>query len=137
MNRVFSENWFFDYFNEINRNADYENNAKDWEGDILFIVRGDPLSENLKAGIQMLVRLDLYHGKCREINFYDSEENIKTQYSLDGTASDWEAVLKGSLDIVTSILQGKIRVSGNKMKLMRYIPAAEQLILSARKVSMF
>ena len=135
MNPMFSRNWFIDFSNEINVNSDYEKSALDWEGDILFIIRGDQESRNLKAGIDMFVRLDLFHGKCREIEFLSSKGDRKTQYTLDGTASDWESMIVGNSDLVSSVMTGKVRIEGNTMKLMRYLPAAEQLINSARSVT--
>ncbi len=134
MNIIFTREWFYDFYRSINSNARYEEEARDWEGDILFIIRGDGNSGNLKRGVDMLVRLDLFHGKCRTIDFPSGDSDIRTQYSLDGSASDWEEIISGGTDLVSSVMRGKVRIEGNTMKLMRYLSAAEELINTAREV---
>lgn len=135
MNTLFSRDWFLDFYKDINENSQYEKAAETWEGDILFVINGDSQSWNLKPGINMVVRFDLFHGKCRDVEFFSDRNGTKCAFLLEGAASVWESLIHGQTDLVSSVLKGKIRVEGNIMKLMRYIPAAEQLINSARKVS--
>lgn len=135
MNIMFSKGWFSDFMNEINANPEYESAAREWEGDIMFVIKGDRDSSILREGMDVFVRLDLFHGKCRAMDYLFSSGDFKTQYCLDGSASEWESVINGNSDLVSAIMKGKIRIEGNTMKLMRYLPAAEQLINSARKVT--
>lgn len=135
MNQLFSKGWFTDFVEEINRSSEYERVAEDWEGDILFVIRGDLNSTALRMGEDMLAHLDLYHGKCRSIDFPVSVNEVKSQYLIEGNVSEWESIMRGNNDLVSSILKGKIGVEGNMMKLMRYLPAAEQIVLCARRVT--
>lgn len=135
MNQIFSKGWFSDFVEEINHSSEYERVANDWEGDILFIIKGDLNSTVLRMGEDMLAHLDLYHGKCRSIDFPVSVNGVKSQYLIEGAVSEWEAIMRGNSDLVSSIMKGKIGVEGNMMKLMRYLPAAEQIVLCARRVT--
>ncbi len=135
MNTIFSREWFSEFVDRINSSPEYESAAKTWEGDIMFVIRGDNESVSIRAGNEVCVRLDLYHGKCRDMSFLSSGDGPKTDYSLDGSASVWESVIRGETDLISSVMNGKIRLSGNTMKLMRYLKAAEELIISARSVT--
>lgn len=135
MNQLFSKGWFADFVDEINQSPEYERSATDWEGDILFIIKGDLNSTILRQGEDVLAHLDLYHGKCRTIDFPVSVNEVKSQYSIKGDVSDWEAIMRGNADLVSSMMKGKIEVEGNMMKLMRYLPAAEQIVSCARRVT--
>lgn len=135
MKTLFSREWFTDFAGELNRDATYENLAKEWEGDILFIINGDSSSTSLRWGESMLARLDLFHGKCRKLDFPDSADGTVSQYRIEGDASDWEAIMKGNADLISSIMKGVVKVEGNLMKLMKYLPAAEEIVRCARRVT--
>ena len=56
-----SHEWIKALKDEINKNHEFEEMAKTWEGDFLFIVLPD---EDLQE--ELIFYVDLWHGKCRD-----------------------------------------------------------------------
>ena len=54
--------WFQDLVGQINASADYQEAAKDWEGDIAFLVEAEP---DRGMPDDTWGYLDLWHGTCR------------------------------------------------------------------------
>jgi len=61
MVRFPSDEWINKFKEELNKNKAYEDAAKNWEGDFLFIITPD---DGLNEEFTFYV--DLWHGKCRE-----------------------------------------------------------------------
>ncbi|MGC8644947.1 MAG: SCP2 sterol-binding domain-containing protein [Thermoplasmata archaeon] len=132
--RLFSDEWFEVFARNINLNPAYRRAASDWEGDLILYIRGDAESGNLRPGINRIAQLSLYHGECRGIKLLDKLPGGYFNYVIEGDASTWENVLMGKMDIVTAILKGSLKVTGNMAKLMKYLEAARELVKSAREV---
>jgi hypothetical protein len=56
-----SDEWIHIFKEEVNKNKTYQEVARDWEGDFLFIITPD---EELKE--ETVFYIDLWHGKCRD-----------------------------------------------------------------------
>lgn len=124
-----SEEWIRAFKEELNKNKAYEEAAKDWEGDFLFIVTPD---EGLDK--EMVFYVDLWHGKCRDAYMVPNREAKKAEFVYEGPYSNWKKLIMGQLDPIQSLLMRKFKLSGNMAKVMRYTKAASELVKTASKV---
>ncbi len=124
-----SEEWIKAFKEELNKNKAYEEAAKDWEGDFLFIITPD---EGLDKEVVFYV--DLWHGKCRDAYVVPSRDAKKTEFIYEGSYSNWKKLIKGELDPIQALLMRKFKLKGSMAKVMRYTKAASELVKTASKV---
>lgn len=124
-----SEEWIRAFKEELNKNKAYEEAAKDWEGDFLFIVTPD---EGLDR--EMIFYVDLWHGKCRDAYMVPSREAKKAEFVLEGSYSTWKKIIMGQLDPVQALLTRKFKLTGSMAKIMRYAKAATELVKTASRI---
>jgi putative sterol carrier protein len=129
MPKFFSDEWIEAYKNAINESKEYEEAAKDWEGDFLFVVEPD---EELKE--PMYAYIDLYHGKAREAYRVDDPSKVKAAYEFRGKYSDWKKLLAGEIDPIKGLVTGKFKLKGNMAMVMKYAKAAQILVDLTKKV---
>ncbi|MCF8884269.1 MAG: SCP2 sterol-binding domain-containing protein [Nitrososphaerota archaeon] len=124
-----SEEWIRAYKEELNKNKAYEEAAKDWEGDFLFIISP---GEGVEKEIVFYV--DLWHGKCREACMLPSREAKKTAFVLEGPYSNWKKLIMGQLDPIHAIMMRKFKLEGDMGKILRYTKAASELVKTASRI---
>jgi putative sterol carrier protein len=124
-----SEEWIKAYKEELNKNTAYEEAAKDWEGDFLFIVTP---SEGLDKEYAFYV--DLWHGKCRDAYMVPDRTSKTTAFIFEGPYSNWKKLIAGQIDPIQGLLTGKFKLKGNMAKVLRYTKAASELVKTAAKV---
>ncbi|MCS7139329.1 MAG: SCP2 sterol-binding domain-containing protein [Candidatus Nezhaarchaeota archaeon] len=124
-----SEEWIKAFQEELNKNKAYEEAAKDWEGDFLFIITPDGGLDK-----EAVFYLDLWHGKCREAYTVPSRDAKRAAYVIEGPYSNWKKIVMGQLDPIQALLLRKIKLTGNMAKIMRYTKAATELVKTASKV---
>jgi putative sterol carrier protein len=94
MSAVFpSIEWLKEFENKLNSDQHYAQVAKNWEGDMYFIIEPDG---NLKA--QMVMYLDLWHGVCRGTEIVADIAQHNPAFSLKAGYTNFAKVLKGELD---------------------------------------
>ncbi len=113
----------------INQSKEYEEAAKDWEGDFLFVVEPD---DELKE--PMYAYIDLYHGKARKAFKVDDPSQVNAAYEFRGKYSDWKKLLAGEIDPIRGLVTGKFKLKGNMAMVMRYAKAAQILVDLTKKV---
>lgn len=120
------EEWFRALADEINASADYRAAASDWEGDISFVIEADP-----DRGVPSDVwgYLDLWHGTCRGGRLIAPAEGAAAEFVISATYRRWKDVVRGDLDPVRAMMQGKLRVRGDLPKILRYVQAAHELVV--------
>jgi putative sterol carrier protein len=69
-----SQEWVVQFVEEINRSEAYADAATTWEGDVLIVVEG-----------QGGAYLDLWHGKCRNMEFLDDPTQKDAEFTLTAT----------------------------------------------------
>ena len=124
-----SEEWFQRYVDELNGSKEYEEAAKDWEGDFMYVVLPDKGLEK-----EYVYYLDLYHGKCRDHYPVENRDARNAEFMLIGKYSNWRKLGDGKLDGMRAILTGKMKLKGNMSKAMRYTKAAAELTKAATRV---
>lgn len=124
-----SEEWTKAFKEAINQSKVYEEAARDWEGDFLFIITPDE-----KFPYEEVYYVDLRHGKCREARKLVSREEAKAEFTFEGPYSNWVKLLKGELDPVRALLMRKFKLTGSMVKLMRYPKAAVEIMKTITKI---
>ncbi len=123
-----SEDWMNRYMELLNSNQQYEDVAKDWEGDFIFQVDSDgkTVIEPIRA------YADLWHGKCRAVHPAARGESAEFVYS--GTLENWKTLLNQEIGPIKGLLSRKFKIKGSMTKVLRYISAAQELVATATRV---
>jgi len=124
-----SEEWIKLFKEEVNKNKAYEDAAKDWEGDFLFIANSDE-----KLDKEVVFYVDLWHGKCRDAYQVPSRDTKKTEFIYEGPYGNWVKLIKGEIGPIRGLLTRKFKLTGSMAKIMRYTRAASELVSTAAKV---
>ena len=121
-----TQGWFRALVDAINDSAAYRDAASDWEGDVAFLIEADPergLSDDVWG------YLDLWHGSCRDGGVVTAERGAAAEFVIGATYRRWKDVVRGELDPVRAMMQGKLRVSGDLPEILRYVEAAHELVV--------
>jgi putative sterol carrier protein len=123
--------WFQELIVRINGSRAYADAAADWEGDITFHVEAEPdkgLAEDVFG------YLDLWHGACRGGGVVERERGGTSRYIIRAPYSRWKEVVRGDLDPVRGMMQGKLKVQGDLPTIVRYVNAANVLVQLTEEV---
>jgi putative sterol carrier protein len=124
-----SSAWADAFRTRLNQNAAYQEAAKAWEGDILFLVRpggSDPAVPG--------VHLELAQGQCSAATYYPDARTLASEFVYEGTPENWARLLRKEIDPVRAILNGTFKIRGNPAKLMRFTRAAKELVETAASI---
>ena len=125
-----SVDWVNALNDKLNTDQQYARIAKNWEGDMVFIVDpGGPLSE----GIEFY--LDLWHGKCRQAIVIDGSQLYKPALTLKSPYPNFLKVILGEWEPMQALLTGKLSVKGSMVLLMKNIPVVLDFVRCARAVT--
>lgn len=124
-----SAEWIEEFHKILNENKAYQEAAKNWEGDFLFIITPD---EGLDR--EYVYYMDLWHGKCREARLLKSRDEKKAAFAYEGPYSNWKKLLQGKIDPIKGLLTNKFRLKGDMAKVMRATKAAKELVSTTMKV---
>lgn len=115
---------------KLNSDEHYAQIARNWEGDIRFIVDpGGPLTETV------IFYLDLWHGKCRDACMEAEPSDRKAAFILRASYDQFLRVLLGELDPMQAMLTRKLSVSGSMAVMMRNIPTVLDFVRCCREVT--
>ena len=120
-----SDEWLSIYLERINGSAEYREAAIDWEGDIAFVFEAEP---DKHVPVDLCAWLDLWHGECRAARMVDVEEGGRARFVIRAPYTRWKEVLRGNLDPVKGMMQGKLKVLGDLPTIIRYVRAANELV---------
>jgi len=113
-----SEEWLKDLEERLNSDSKYADIAKNWEGDLFFVIEPDG---NLKE--QLTFYLDLWHGTCRKVDYKPSLETYpNSTFTLTATYGNITAIVSGKLNPMTAMMTSKLKVRGNIGYMMRNVP---------------
>lgn len=120
-----SDEWVAIYRDRINASPEYREAAATWEGAVAFVFEAEPdrgVPEDLWAF------LDLWHGECRDARMLDADQAGTAPYVIRAPYSRWKDVLRGDLDPIKGMMQGKLKVQGDLATIVRYVRAANELV---------
>jgi putative sterol carrier protein len=118
-----SEEWITLFMGAVNENKNYEEAAKTWEGDFLFVIDPD---QELHEPATFYV--DLWHGKCRQVSFVKAGEEKKAAFIYSGPYGNWKKLINKQIDPIQGLLTGKFKLKGDMVKVLRAVRAAKELV---------
>lgn len=118
-----SDVWVKAAMDEVNRSAAYETAAKNWEGDIAFVVTAVP-----DGRPEVHLYMDLWHGKCRNAFEVAKPGSQKSAFVINAPLAVWRKVLEGNLDPIRGIMSRQLKLQGNMMQVMKAPKAAVELV---------
>ena len=86
-----TEAWVNAYAEKLNANAAYEEAAKTWEGDFVFII--EP-SGNLDHEVRFYV--DLWHGKARSWKALNPGDAMEAAFEFAGPWDNYDLLIEAS-----------------------------------------
>jgi putative sterol carrier protein len=106
----------------LNHDEQYAEIAKNWEGDLVFVIEPDKDFEN--EDLPMLLYFDLWHGKCREVRVIDPEveEVPDVAFTLTAPVTNYLRVLRGELDPMQAMITRRLKVEGSMAYMLRNVP---------------
>lgn len=125
------DEWLQALSEKLNSDPKYAKIARNWEGDLLFVIEADgPLKKTT------YFYLDLWHGACRDA-FMVQEEDLDTlspAYTLTATYSQITRLLKGELDPMQAMITRKLKVKGSMAYMMRNVPVVLDFVRCAQEI---
>ena len=122
--------WLKEFEVVLNSDEQYARIAKNWEGDIMFVIEPDKGSQDEP----MYYYMDLWHGQCRSATIVEKGEEKKPAFILKASRSEFIRVLNGTLDPMQAMLTRKLRVEGNMAYMLRNVPTVLDFVRCAREV---
>jgi len=122
-----SDEWIKTFKEELNKNATYQEVAKNWEGDFLFVITPD---EELKK--ETVFYIDLWHGKCKAAYLVKGEK--KAKFVFKGPYSNWKKAIRKELDPIRGLIRGMFTVDGDSRVILDQAKAAQELVNTASMI---
>ena len=131
MSSIFpSLEWLEDLKEKLNNDEQYARIAKKWEGDMLCQLTADDRLEE-----EILLYIDLWHGKCRSVAVWDEIGGKKPAFILKAVYGNFLSILQGSLDPRTAMFTGKLEVKGNVATIIVNAPTVLDFVRCAGDVT--
>jgi len=126
-----SEEWLKGLEEKINSDTRYHDIARNWEGDLLFLIEPEGnLSERLTF------YLDLWHGTCRKVEYKPStESHPNPAFTLTASYNNITSILVGKLNPMTAMMTSKLKVKGSMGYMMRNVPTVLDFVRVAQEVT--
>jgi putative sterol carrier protein len=124
-----SAEWADAFRQALNQNPAFQEAARAWEAEILFLVRS-PERDTGTPGI----RIHLLQGECRTAEFHDDARGIAAEFVFEGTPENWRRLLRRELEPVRPFIDGTFKVRGNLAKALRFTRAAKEMVETASGV---
>lgn len=123
--------WLQGLEEKLNSDEKYAQVAKNWEGDLLFLIEPEGSLEN-----RLAFYLDLWHGTCRTVDYNpDPQKYPKPVFTLQATYHNITSILMGKLDPMTAMMTNKLKVKGSLGYMMRNVPTVLDFVRCAREVT--
>jgi putative sterol carrier protein len=125
-----TQEWTQAMMDKLNNDPQYADLARNWEGDICFII--DPGGSLTR---QTNIYMDLWHGKCLSVNLEPDLATLKPAFSLRAPYQNFVRILKGELHPMQAMMTRKLQVQGNMAVMMRNVPVVLDFVRCAREVT--
>jgi len=117
-----SDEWAKALCQELNKSQAYKEAAKNWEGDLYFMV--EPREPWLEG---FAMYFDLWHGECREACVVAEESDRSPKYRIWAPYSVWKQIMEKKLDGVQAMMTGKLSMQGEMAQVMKMPRATTEL----------
>ena len=126
-----SAEWMQAINHKLNTDEKYAQIAKNWEGDIFIIM--EPKG-NLKE--QITVYLDLWHGKCRKVEYNPvASAYPNPTFIMTSNYDDIKDIVTGKLSPMTAMMTMKLKVKGSMGYMMRNVPTVLDFVRCMQEVT--
>ena len=126
-----SKEWLKGLEAKLNSDERYGEIARNWEGDLFFFIEPEG---NLKD--RLTFYLDLWHGKCRKVDFKPSPEAYpQPGFIFTSSYKNITAILTGRLNAMTAMMTSKLKVKGSMGYMMRNVPTVLDFVRCAQEVT--
>lgn len=127
-----SDEWVVKYKEAINTSEAYREAGAKWEaGPITLVVSANP---DIGLDEDYYIWLELYHGECIKAEQVTEDEGSKANFIIRGDYARWKQVVKGELDPVKGMMQGKLKLKGDLPTIVRFVKASNELVRCAQNV---
>jgi len=131
MNASFpSQAWVEALVEILNDDERYAKIARNWEGDLLFVVKPDGAAGDGTSHVY----LDLWHGKCKSGRYFppESADVPKPAFTFTAAFGQFQQILKGELDPMQAMLTRRLQVAGNMAYILRNVPVVLDFVRCCR-----
>ncbi len=126
-----SAEWLQGLEEKLNTDERYGEIAKTWEGDLFFFIEPEG---NLQE--QLTFYLDLWHGKCRKVDYKPNPETYPNPvFTLTASYDNITAILTGKMNPMTAMMTSKLKVRGSMGYMMRNVPTVLDFVRCAQEVT--
>lgn len=115
--------WLQAVMDAVNASDDYRDRAAGWRWPLGlgFLDANDHAHD--RFGV-----LDLHDGECRGAVATDRRGFEHAPFRLSATHRQWDRLLHGRVDAMRCILLGEVRLDGDRLTALRYLPAAKAMM---------
>jgi putative sterol carrier protein len=122
--------WTQAFMDKLNTDQKYAEIARNWEGDLCFLIEpAGPVPE------QIVIYLDLWHGKCRQALYLHDLDGLKPAFLLKASYLEFKKVLMGNVTPMQALMTRKLQVTGSMPVLMRNVPTVLDFVRCAQEVT--
>ena len=132
MSAIFpSEEWLKGLEEKLNSDSRYKEVAKNWEGDLLFLIEPEGNLDEV-----LTFYLDLWHGSCRKVEYKPSAASHPSPtFTLTSSYNNITSILTGKLNPMTAMMTSKLKVKGSMGYMMRNVPTVLDFVRVAQEVT--
>ena len=125
-----SRDWVEALQNKLNTDPVYAHTAREWEGDLLFVIEPDDL---LDEGV--IIYLDLWHGKCRQSSYTTGPNQQDAEFIFQAPYRNFSNMLTGKWETMQALLTRKLHIQGKMTYLVRNVPTVLEFVRCCREVT--
>lgn len=126
-----SQAWLTALEKRLNEDERYAHIARNWEGDLAFVIEPDDPGSSEKSAI---FYMDLWHGKCRRTAILEGLAPDQVALRLTAPRKQFLRVVSGELDPMQAMLTRRLRVEGDMTKLLKNVPVVLDFVRCAKSV---
>lgn len=132
MARFPSPEWLDEYVDAIKASDELRDASRTWEGDITLVVEAEP-----DHGVpdEVWAWFHLHHGEFRGAKLVSPDEGERATYVIKASYTVWKDVIRGRIEPVRGMTQGKLKLSGDLPQLTQHMRAVSELVTLAARVS--
>jgi putative sterol carrier protein len=116
--------------NKLNEDEKYAQVARNWEGDLRFVLEPDSVLNKT-----IWIYFDLWHGKCRDAYLEEQSSENKPAFILDAPYGNFIKILSGEVGPMQALMARMLRVKGNFAVLMRNVPTVLNFVRCCNEVT--
>lgn len=152
-----SQEWFERYEEVIDDDPEYAELSEGWgvgfDGDLVFEMTEMPVDDldvgamppylreeldeymtETDAGYTGYAYLGLEDGRCTGARLIDDPDAVDHGFRLSAANEDWEALLRGDIDVIQGLMAGTFELDGDMQKILQYTDAAQRLTQLAASI---